>query len=118
MVQRGKMLVFFKRVVGADPLASQLTVDTNGLSDAMTTYGGIEGNHEQVFRLLPGQLRRLTRLLRRTHLRSTSCCSSLSYIYWVTERGRAWQLQQGRVPLNMRPLILTLDGITNVHTQF
>ncbi len=118
MVQRGKPLVFFKRVVGADPLASQLTVDTNGLSDAMTTYGGLEGNHEQVFRLRRAQLRRLERLLDATHLRSTSCCSALSYIYWVIERGRSWQLQQGRVPLNMRPLILTLDGITNVHTVF
>jgi hypothetical protein len=84
----------------------------------MTTYGGIDGNHEQVFRLPHDQLRRLERLLRVTRLHSTTCCSALYYIYWVTSRGRSSQLQQGRVPVNMRPLILTLDGITNVHTVF
>lgn len=116
MVQRGALLVLFKRVVGSDPLASQLTVDTNGLADATITYGGINGEREQAFRLSPDQLRRLKRLLQATHLRSTTCCSPRSYTYWVTEGGRSWRLQQGWVPINMRPLILSLDGLTNVHT--
>lgn len=112
------LLVYFKRAVSADPLASQLIVDTDGRASALITLGGINGEKKHVFAMAPAQLRRLRRLVTHTRLRDTTCCDTRYYIYWVTMRGRTWRLQQRRVPASMRPLIHELDAITDSHTGY
>jgi hypothetical protein len=112
------LLVYFKRAVGEDPLASQLIVDTDGSASALITLGGPSGEKKHVFAMAPAQLRRLRRLIVRTHLHDTWCCDTNYYIYWVTVAGHSWRLQQRRVPPAMRPLINELDAITDAHTGF
>jgi hypothetical protein len=112
------LLVYFKRVVGGDPLASQLIVDTDGSASALITLGGPSGEKKHIFTMAPAQLHRLHGLVARTHLRNTWCCDTNYYVYWVTVRGRSWRLQQRRVPRSMRPLINELDAITDAHTGF
>lgn len=112
------LLVYFKRAVSADPVASQLIVDVDGRASALVTLGGINGEKKHVFVMDPGQLQRLRRLLTHTRLRDTTCCDTRYYIYWVTAHGRTWRLQQRRVPPSMRPLIHALDAITDAHTGY
>lgn len=114
----GKLLVFFKRVVGADPLASQLTVDKDGRAAAVITLGGVEGEHKQIFTMPPGQLQRLRRLIGGTRLRNTGCCDARFYIYWVSIGAHSWTLEQREVPRAIRPLMDDLDAITDRHTVF
>jgi hypothetical protein len=112
------LLVYFKRAVSADPLASQLIVDTRGRASALITLGGINGEKKHLFALAPAQLKRLRRLITGTRLRDTTCCDTRYYIYWVTMRGHTWRLQQRRVPPPMRPLIHELDALTDAHTGY
>jgi hypothetical protein len=113
----GKLLIFFKRVYGGDPTASQLTVDTNGIAAAVEVDGGIQGEHKQLFMMPSAQLDHLKRLITTTRLR-TMGRSSDYYTYWVTIGHRAWRLHQHQIPAAMRPLIDELDAITDARTVY
>jgi hypothetical protein len=114
----GKLLIFFKRVYGGDPTASQLTVDTNGMAAAVEVDGGIQGEHKQLFMMPSAQLDHLKRLITTTRLRTVGRLSVNYYTYWVTIGHRAWRLQQGQIPAAMRPLIDELDAITDARTVY
>lgn len=113
------LLVLFKRVVGFDPLSSQLVVDQNGAAAATTTLGGLGGQKRQQFRLTGWRLRRLRHLLVATHLRDVSCCVNAGYYtYLVVTRGRSWELYQRGLPRPLRPLIRYLNAIMAAHTSY
>jgi hypothetical protein len=114
----GRVLVFFKRTVGLDPLASQLTVYASGLGVALITNGGIDGEHRQTFRVGPRIFRALRRALRVTALHDTVCCDHRYYEYFVSYRGHSWRLAQRRIPPPERGLLRQLNGITNRHTSY
>ncbi|MFZ0088375.1 MAG: hypothetical protein WAL63_02635 [Solirubrobacteraceae bacterium] len=111
----GRLMIHFQRVTGYDPWASELSVNKRGAAVAIETVGG-DGEKRQTFTLTPTALRRLRRLVDRTRLRDTWCCSARSYIYVVYIDNHAWRLQQGRIPASMKPLIADLNAITNAHT--
>ncbi len=110
--------MFFKRALGFDPVASQLTVDKDGRAEALITLGGPQGQHKQVFTLPPAELHRLRNLLRGSRLRNTTCCNPGFYIYWISIAAHSWRLQQRDVPRSARGLIDELDAITDSHTGF
>ncbi len=112
------LLIYFKRVVGLDPVASQLTVDTNGSASAVITLGGIDGAKKHDFTMTPAQLRPLRMLIAKTRLRNTGCCDARYYFYFLSVHGRTWRLQQRSVPRSIRPLIDELDAITDAHTSY
>jgi hypothetical protein len=113
------LLVLFKRVVGVDPLSSQLVVDQNGAAAATTTLGGVGGQKKQEFRLTGWRLRRLRHLLVGTHLRDATCCVNAGYYtYLVVTRGHSWQLYQRGLPRALRPLIRYLNTIMAAHTSY
>jgi hypothetical protein len=112
------LLVFFKRTLGADPLASQLTVYTNGQAVAVITNGGIDGAVVHKFDLATAKFRRLRGLVRHTHVRDTSCCNVGLYIYWVSARNGSHRLQQGIVPRTSRSLITELNAITDIYASY
>jgi hypothetical protein len=111
-------LVFFKRAVGVDPLASQLTVYRDAMATAVITLGGANGGHIQTFPMSVAQFRRLSSLLRHARLRNTGCCDVGAYIYWVIGDGRSARLEQHEVPRDLRPLIEDLNAITDAHTTY
>jgi hypothetical protein len=51
-------------------------------------------------------------------MRNGPCCDVRFYVYWIYIGGHAWRLAQGRVPPPLRPLIDTLDSITDAHTYY
>lgn len=113
------LLVLFKRVVGFDPLASQLVVDRNGAATATITLGGISGQKKQDFELTGWRLRRLRHLLAHTHLRDARCCLDAGYYtYLVVTRGHSWELYQRGLPRALRPLIRYLNAIMAAHMSF
>lgn len=114
----GQLLVFFKRVVGADPVASQLTVDRDGRASAALTLGGLDGEKKRVFKIPAERLRKLRELIRHTRLRDTTCCDARQYLYFVSIAGHTWRLQQGRIPPPLRRLVGELNSITNLHTAY
>jgi hypothetical protein len=115
----GPLLVLFKRVVGFDPLSSQLVVDQSGAAAATITLGGIAGQKKQEFRLTGWQLRRLRHLLTNTHLHHATCCANAGYYtYLVVTRGHSWQLYQRGLPGALRPLIRYLNAIMAAHLSY
>jgi hypothetical protein len=113
------LLVLFKRVVGFDPLASQLVVDRNGAATATITLGGISGQKRQEFRLTGSRLRRLRHLLVHAHLRDATCCLDAGYYtYLVVTRGHSWEVYQRGLAPGLRPLIRYLNAIMAAHTSF
>jgi hypothetical protein len=113
------LLVLFKRVVGLDPLSSQLVVDQNGAAAATTTLGGLGGQKRQDFQLTGWRLRRLRHLLAATHLRDATCCLDAGYYtYLVVTRGHSWELYQRGLPRAMRPLIRYLNAIMAAHSSY
>ncbi len=113
------LLVLFKRVVGFDPLSSQLVVDQDGAAAATTTLGGLGGQKKQQFRLMGWRLRRLRHLLVATHLRDVTCCVDAGYYtYLVVTRGHSWELYQRGLPRELRPLIRYLNAIMAAHTSY
>jgi hypothetical protein len=109
------LLVYFKRVIGIDPLASELTVHQDGTGVALITFGGVGGQHRRGFRLSRSQYGRLRSLVvsaRRTGLRETGCCADVNhYIYTVILAGRAVRWQQRTVPRADRQLIDLLNQL-------
>jgi hypothetical protein len=114
----GQLLIFFKRVVGADPTASQLIVDRNGQASALETNGGPGGEHRQDFRLASTKLHRLEALIRATPLQDTNCCNPNYYTYFVSNGQQSWRLDQTHIPPHDRALIDDLDAITDAHTIY
>jgi hypothetical protein len=113
------LLVLFTRVVGFDPLASQLVVDQNGAAAATITLGGVGGQKKQEFRLTGWRLRRLRHLLLDTHLRDANCCENPGYYtYRVVTRGHSWELYQRGLPRTLRPLIRYLNAIMAAHLSY
>jgi hypothetical protein len=113
------LLVLFKRVVGFDPLSSQLVVDENGAAAATITLGGIAGQKKQEFRLTGWRLRRLRQLLTDTHLRDATCCVNAGYYtYLVVTRGHSWELYERGLPGALRPLIRYLNAIMAAHLSY
>lgn len=112
------MYLFFKRSMGVDPLASQLTVYADGTAVAVITNGGIDGAVTHTFHLSASQLHHLRDLAGGTRLRNTSCCNTELYTYWLTVGNQSARLQQGIVPSGERPLIADLNAITDAHTNF
>jgi hypothetical protein len=111
-------LVYFKRVQGVDPMASQLTVDADGRAVAVVTLGGLSGEKKHAFVMAPGRLRQLRAILGRTRLHDTTCCDPRDYVYWITAGSHTWRLQQQSVTPAMRPLVHELDAITDAHTTY
>ena len=109
------MLVFFKRSIGVDPLASYFTLYTSGRGVATIVYGGRNGARVHGFHLGANQLRRLRRLLRRTRLQDATIRNPSLYTYWVTTADGAHRLQQGAVPRSARPLLGALTAIADAN---
>jgi hypothetical protein len=116
LVPTGRLIVHFQRVTGYDPWAAEVSVNTRGQAVAIETDGGRDGQKRKTFTLPPTALRHLQRLIRRTHLHDTWCCSARSYTYLLYIDNHAWRLQQGHVPASMAPLIADLNAITSAHT--
>lgn len=116
------LLVYFKRVTGIDPLASELTVHRDGSSVALVTLGGVGGQHRRGFTLSHSQYRRLRGLLdaaRRAGLHSTNCCADVNhYIYTLTLAGRAVRWQQRNVPRADRQLAAFLSQLLDRNTEY
>lgn len=113
------LLILFKRVVGIDPLSSQLVVDSSGAATATITLGGPAGQQKHIFNLTREQLRRLRQLVAHTRLRDTTCCANPGYYnYWVTTEGHSWHLTQLGLPRSMRPLIHYMNAIMATRTGF
>jgi hypothetical protein len=113
------LLVYFKRVIGVDPLGSELTVHRDGSGVALSTFGGIGGQRRRGFRLSGSQYRRLRALVKtagRDGLRETSCCADVDhYIYTVTLAGDAVHWQQRGVPRADRQLVGLLNRLLDQH---
>ncbi len=113
------LLVYFKRVIGVDPLASQLVVDRNGSAAATITLGGVGGQKRRDFMMPAPDLRALRALLAHTRLSDTACCNDPGYyLYWISAGDRTWRLEQRRVPRRARRLIDTLNAITDAHIGY
>jgi hypothetical protein len=110
--------VYFKRVQGVDPMASQLTVDVDGRAIAVVTLGGLSGEQKHAFVMTPAQLRHLRTMLGRARLHDTACCDPRDYVYWITSGNHTWRVQQQSVTAAMRPLVHELDAITDAHTTY
>ena len=104
--------------MGADPLASELTIREDGSTVAIITYGGISGERRQDFRIGPGGLSGLRTLIARARagLRTTRCCDVRFYIYWLDVSGHGYRLEQHNVPGPAQPLITRLNRILDAHT--
>ena len=115
------LLVYFKRVIGIDPLSSELTVHRDGSGVALTTFGGIGGQRRRSFTLSRsqyGRLRALARSAGRAGLRETACCADVNrYIYTVTLAGHAVHWQQRSVPRSDRQLVDLLNRLLDQHTR-
>lgn len=118
---RSLLLVHFKRVIGIDPLASELTVHQNGTGVALITFGGVGGQRRRGFMLSRSQYERLRLLVvsaRQTGLRETSCCADVNhYIDTVILAGRAVRWQQRTVPRADRRLIGLLNQLLDQHAS-
>lgn len=113
------LLIYFKRVIGVDPLASQLVVDTNGSAAATITLGGVGGQKRHDFMLSAPGLHALRTLIAQTRLLDTPCCNDPGYyLYWVSVAGHTWRLEQRRLPRAARRLIGALNAITDDHTGY
>lgn len=113
------LLVYFKRAIGFDPLASDLVVDRDGSAVATITLGGVNGQKRHAFTLAAGPLRTLRRLIDATRLTDTACCNDAGYyMYLISVGGHTWRLEQRRVPHSERGLIDALNAITDAHTQY
>jgi hypothetical protein len=113
------LLILFKRVLGVDPLSSQLVVDTDGRAAATITLGGVSGQKRHDFTLTRSDLGALRALIAHTRLTDTACCNDPSYyLYWISAGGHTWRLEQRRIPRPARRLIGRLNAITDAHTSF
>lgn len=111
-----RTLVFFKRVFGTDPMATQLTVYTSGQGTAELGFGGVNGVQAHTFHLRPRELHRLSYLLSHTPLQTTGTSDMRHYVYWVTTRTASHRLQEGMVPPASRPLIAELNTMADAQT--
>jgi hypothetical protein len=114
----GRLLVYFKRTIGFDPMASQLKIYANGSAVTVTTLGGRNGAKVNTFEMPATRLRRLRSLIAHTPLRTTRCCDTGLYVYWVIAGQRSSRLQQGTIPRASRPLIAQLNALTDKHTNY
>jgi hypothetical protein len=113
------LLVYFKRAVGFDPLASDLVVDRDGSSVATITLGGVSGQKRQAFTLAADPLRTLHRLIATTRLSDTACCDDAGYyLYLISTGGHTWRLEQRRVPRRARRLIDALNATLDAHVRY
>lgn len=114
------LLVYFKRVIGLDPLASELTVHRNATGVALMTFGGVGGQRRRGFTLTRSQYRRLRALVesgRRAGLHATGCCTHVNhYIYTVMLAGHAVRWEQRGVPRADRQLVGLLNQLLDGHT--
>jgi hypothetical protein len=114
----GRLLVYFKRTIGFDPMASQLKIYANGSAVTVTTLGGRNGAKVNTFEMPASRLRRLRSLIAHTPLATTSCCDTRLYVYWVIAGPHSSRLQQGAIPRASRPLIAQLNALTDAHTDY
>ncbi len=113
------LLVYFKRVIGVDPLATELVVDSNGSAAATITLGGVGGQKRHDFTMPASALRGLRALMAHTRLTDTACCNDPGYyLYWISAGGHTWRLEARRVPPRARRLIDALNAITDAHTGY
>jgi hypothetical protein len=112
------MLVFFKRSIGVDPLASYFTLYTSGRGVATVVYGGRNGARVHGFDLGGSQLSRLRRLLQHARLQDAPIRNPSLYTYWITTDHAAHRLQQGAVPRSARPLLAALTAIADANHLF
>jgi hypothetical protein len=112
------MLVFFRRSIGVDPLASYFTVYTSGQGVATVVYGGRDGARIHRFQLGRNELRRLEHLLRHTRLQDATIQNPGLYTYWVITHTGSHRLQQGVVPRSARPLLGDLTAIADANHLF
>ncbi len=116
------LLVYFKRVIGIDPLGSELTVHRDGSGVALTTLGGVGGQRRRGFMLSRSQYRRLRALVgsaRHAGLHETGCCADVNhYIYTVMLAGHAVRWQQRSVPRADRPLVDLLSRLIDQRTGY
>ena len=113
------LLVYLKRAIGFDPLASDLVVDRDGSAAATITLGGVSGQKRHEFTLAASRVRTLRRLVATTRLTDTACCNDAGYyLYLITAGGHTWRLEQRRVPPRARRLIDALNAITDSHIRY
>lgn len=108
------LLVYFKRFIGLDPLASELTIHRDGSAVALITFGGPGGQRRRGFalsRAQSGRLGSLVRSARRAGLHSTGCCDVNRYIYTVSLAGRSVRWEQRNVPAADRSLVALLNRL-------
>jgi hypothetical protein len=105
-------------VIGVDPEASGVTIDTHGNGTALITLGGLNGAKRQLFTLSPARLARLRRLVAHAKLVDTRFGNPNHYTCWVTTGGTAWRMSQGRVPAPTRRLIGELDALTGAYAGY
>ena len=112
---QGSWLVF-GRVVGEDPLSSELTIDRDGRATARLTLGGVEGGRACEFRLSPAQRHNLPSPRRHTRLRDTASSDARHDVEWRSLGRHAWRSEQTELPRQMRPLVVRLDHLLDAHT--
>ena len=113
------LLVYFKRAIGFDPLASDLVVDRDGSAVATITLGGVSGQKRHEFTLAADRLRTLRQLVATTRLTDTACCNDAGYyLYLISAGGHTWRLEQRRVPRRARRLIDALNAIADSHIRY
>lgn len=112
---RGRLIVFFRRSIGVDPLASYFKLYSSGEGIATVVYGGVQGPRVHHFALRPAQLARLEGLLAHTPLHDTSLADPTLYTYWVISDRGAYRLRQGAVPRPAAPLLDALNAIAEAN---
>ena len=112
---RGRLIVFFRRSIGVDPLASYFKLYSSGEGIATVVYGGVEGPRVHHFALQPAQVARVEALLAHTRLHDTSLANPSQYTYWVITDQGAYRLRQGAVPRPAAPLLHALNAIAEAN---
>ena len=112
---RGRLIVFFRRSLGVDPLASYFKLYSSGEGIATVVYGGVQGPRLHHFALRPAQLARLESLLTHTRLHDTPLANPSLYTYWVISDRGAYRLRQGAIPRPAAPLLDALNAIAEAN---
>lgn len=112
---RGRLIVFFRRALGVDPLASYFKLYSSGDGIATVVYGGRDGARVRHFTLAPSRVQRIERLLRGTRLHDSAIVNASVYTYWVITNGGSYRLQQGAIPKPAQPLLAALDAIAEAN---